>query len=49
MTVLNMGDNSPDSQTIANMESGNTFYAKHLPCLVLIYKCYWKTVQSYWF
>ena len=30
MTVWSMGDNSPNSQTIANMERSNTFYAKHL-------------------
>ena len=44
MTVWSMGDNSPNSQTIANIELSNTFYAN----LVLIYKCYWKTIQSYW-
>ena len=48
MTVWSMGDNSPNSQTLANMEPGNTFYAKHLLCLALIDKCYWKTIQSYW-
>ena len=46
MTVWSMGDNSPNSQTIANMEPSNTFYANHLLCLVLINKCYWKTIRS---
>ena len=42
MTVQSMGDNSPYSQNITNMEPSTTFYAKHLPCLVLINKSYWK-------
>ena len=48
MTVWGMGDNSIYSQTIANMEPSNTFYAKNLLCLVVIHKRYWKTIQSYW-
>ena len=39
MTVWSMGDNSLYSQTIANMEPCNTFYAKNLLCLVVIDKC----------
>ena len=48
MTVWSMGDNSLYSQTKANMEPSNTFYAKNLLCLGVINKCYWKTIQSYW-
>ena len=48
MTAWTMGDNSLYSQTIDNMEPSNTFYAKNLLCLVVINKCYWKTIQSYW-
>ena len=36
MTVWSMGDNSLYSQTIANMETSNTFYAKNLLCMVVI-------------
>ena len=46
MTVWGMGDNSLYSQTIANVEPRNTFYAKNLLCLVVVNKCYWKTIQS---
>ena len=40
MTVRSMGDNSPYSQNIINMDPSTTFYAKHLLCLVLIDKGY---------
>ena len=42
MFVRSMGDNSPYSQNIINTEPSTTFHAKHLLCLVLINKSYWK-------
>ena len=51
MTVWRMGDNSIYAQTIetiGNMEPGNTFYAKHLFCPVLVNENYWIMIQSCW-
>ena len=43
--MFKLRDNSPNLQTIANMEPSSTFYAKHLLCLVLINKCYRITIS----
>ena len=51
MTVWRMGDNSIYAQTIetiGNMEPGNTFYAKHLFCPILVNENYWIMIQSCW-
>ena len=46
--VVCNNDYAQTIETIGNMEPGNTFYAKHLFCPVLVNENYWIMIQSCW-